>query len=136
MAVTSEVDGYQRSEHREGDAPFFRSRCVDAVGAALLRSDISSISVTITNKTTGEAVELDPGTLDKTVVWFDTYQTSGWNKDATGFNFGWQTEAEWFVTDTDDDKTEFLIEVRVTRVTGPKFWALWASAVFFRSRTL
>lgn len=136
MAVTTEVDKYERSEYREGDAPYFRSRVVDVVGAALLKSDIESISFTVTNMTTGLAVEIDPATLDKAVVWSDTLLTTGWHKDATGYNFFWQTDEDWFITDTTDETTEFRIEVRVTRVTGPKVWALWASAIFYKSETL
>lgn len=136
MAVTTEIDKYERIEIREGDAPYLRSRVADAVGTALLKSDISSISFTVTNMTTGVAVTIDPATLDKAVVWSDTLLTTGWYKDATGYNFFWQTEAEWFVTDTTDTTTEFRIEVRVTRVTGPKVWGLWVSALVYHSQTL
>jgi hypothetical protein len=121
--IIQDTDYFQQIGIREGEAPFLMGQVTDKDGTAILKADITSIAATITNLYTGEIV-LAAGALLKATVWFDTYETGAeWAADETGYNFGWQTDKDYFITTGDD--AQFKVEVLVTPVSGEQFYAGW-----------
>lgn len=110
---------------REGESPVLLSRCVTAKRVAIVKSQISSIAVTVYNSTAGEAVAGSPITIAKNDVWYDTLQTTAdWTstEDTAGYNFAYALPASYLSCSED---STFRAEVYVTVSAGDNFYAGW-----------
>jgi len=119
---------------REGESPKLMSRCVTAKRVAIIASQITSLTLTVYNTTAGAAVAVDPATLTKADVWFDTLQTTAdWTstEDTTGYNFAYALPAAYLACTED---STFRVEVYVTVNAGEDFYAMFADVDVTKSR--